>query len=113
MMLPGKWKFFARYDEMWPGATRLVMAFDEENGTRSIVTEMKMQTISLDQRFPDDTPIAADVATDFLRAALNAAWEIGMRPDGFNDTRESMAATNHHLQDMRALVFGVKRDVKL
>lgn len=41
----------------------------------------------------------------FLRAALNAAWEQGLRPDGFNDTRESMKATNAHLQDMRAIAF--------
>lgn len=42
---------------------------------------------------------------NFLRAALNCAWEIGLRPDGFNDTREGMAATKAHLEDMRALVF--------
>lgn len=42
----------------------------------------------------------------FLRAALNAAWAAGMRPDGFEDTRESMKATNRHLEDMRAITFG-------
>lgn len=41
----------------------------------------------------------------FLRAALNCAWELGMRPDGFEDTRESMAATKKHLEDMRAITF--------
>lgn len=41
----------------------------------------------------------------FLRAALNCAWEQGLRPDGFEDTRESMRATNAHLEDMRALAF--------
>lgn len=49
--------------------------------------------------------VAAEFGQGFLRAALNAAWEIGLRPDGFNDTRESMKATNAHLQDMRALAF--------
>lgn len=41
----------------------------------------------------------------FLRAALNAAWDAGLRPDGYLDTRESMKATNAHLQDMRVLAF--------
>ncbi|RUV65834.1 hypothetical protein EOA64_00380 [Mesorhizobium sp. M1A.F.Ca.IN.022.02.1.1] len=41
----------------------------------------------------------------FLRAVLNAAWDAGLRPDGYLDTRESMGATNAHLQDMRAIAF--------
>lgn len=46
-----------------------------------------------------------DDGNSFLRAVLNAAWELGLRPDGFDDTRESMAATKQHLEDMRALAF--------
>jgi hypothetical protein len=46
-----------------------------------------------------------DGATGFLRAALNAAWELGMRPDGFNDTTEAMKATRQHLDDMRTIAF--------
>lgn len=42
----------------------------------------------------------------FMRTALNAAWEMGLRPDGFDDTRESMKATNRHLEDMRSIAFG-------
>lgn len=42
----------------------------------------------------------------FLRACLNAAWEAGMRPDGYHDVRENMKATDKHLQDMRAIAFG-------
>lgn len=42
----------------------------------------------------------------FIRAIFNACWDAGMRPDGFDDTRESMKATNAHLQDMRAIAFG-------
>lgn len=49
--------------------------------------------------------VSAEHGEAFLRAVLNAAWDAGLRPDGFNDTRESMKATNAHLQDMRALAF--------
>ncbi len=46
-----------------------------------------------------------DDGLDFLRAAMNCAWEYGLRPDGFNDTRESMQAKDKHLEDMRSLAF--------
>jgi hypothetical protein len=48
---------------------------------------------------------AGPESKEFLRAALSAAWNAGFRPEGFNDTRESMKATNAHLQDMRAIAF--------
>jgi hypothetical protein len=53
-----------------------------------------------------ESTISARLGEEFLRSALNCAWELGLRPDGFNDTRESMAATKAHLADMRALAFG-------
>jgi hypothetical protein len=55
-----------------------------------------MDTLSTMRRSDDDVE-------GFLRASLNCAWELGMRPDGFLDTTESMAATRKHLEDMRAL----------
>lgn len=54
----------------------------------------------------DDRVFMDDGGVPFLRAALNAAWEMGLRPDGFDDTRESMKATNRHLEDMRSIAFG-------
>lgn len=46
--------------------------------------------------------------TNFLQAALDAAWEYGLRPKGVNDPAVGLAelrATKGHLEDMRALVF--------
>jgi hypothetical protein len=45
---------------------------------------------------------------EFLQAVLNHAWEIGLRPAGFNDTTQQVAAIKDHLSDMRALVFKTK-----
>ena len=42
---------------------------------------------------------------EFLQAALDHAWEIGLRPRGFNDTTQQVTAIKDHLADMRALVF--------
>lgn len=42
----------------------------------------------------------------FLQAALEAAWEAGLRPKNWkNEAPEQIVAMNAHLQDMRALVF--------
>jgi hypothetical protein len=50
-------------------------------------------------------PRDGDDSKQFLQAALDCAWELGLRPAGFLDTRESMAATKAHLEDMRSLAF--------
>lgn len=49
--------------------------------------------------------LGAQEAEDFLRAALNCAWDAGLRPDGYLDVRESMKATDAHLHEMRAIAF--------
>lgn len=45
----------------------------------------------------------------FLQSALQAAWDQGLRPEGFKDNTAAndarFAAVDNHLQDMRALVF--------
>jgi hypothetical protein len=42
---------------------------------------------------------------EFLQACLEAAWEAGMRPVGYGDTKEQAKALNAHLQDMRSIAF--------
>lgn len=51
---------------------------------------------------------------NFLQAALDAAWEAGLRPKNWrNEAPEQIVAMNHHLQDMRALVFGGKTTIEI
>lgn len=42
---------------------------------------------------------------EFMQAMLDRAWSLGLRPAGFHDVPNTMAATNRHLEDMRTLVF--------
>ena len=50
--------------------------------------------------------IVGPLAQEFLQSALNAAWEMGMRPTNWRlETTEQVAAMDNHLQDMRRLVF--------
>lgn len=52
-----------------------------------------------------DPSIGARQGTEFLKAALDCAWALGLRPDGFSDTTEQVRAMDRHLQDMRAITF--------
>lgn len=48
----------------------------------------------------------------FLQAALDAAWEQGLRPTGHQDHTNEIAAVRDHLNDMRAIA-AAKLDVPL
>lgn len=41
----------------------------------------------------------------FLQAALEAAWERGMRPASFKDHTNELTAVRYHLEDMRTLAI--------
>lgn len=100
--MKGTWVIRADRDFEWNGIV-VGMHVEYPDGTRGDVQPLNFVT-----RTPGEVSKPVFVPPDgeaFLRAALNAAWEIGLRPDGFHDTRESMKATNAHLQDMRALAF--------
>lgn len=96
------WKIRVQRDEISAGA-RLLLVYGETADTISTIAPLTVSTVDAGSML--EPTLEGKSAEQFLRAALNAAWEYGMRPDGFNDTRESMKATNAHLQDMRALAF--------
>ena len=85
-----------------------VVGIDPEREGQSVLTGLVWETMP-DGALSSETPRLFDRVKDqerFVRAIFNACWDAGMRPDGFDDTRESMKATNAHLQDMRAIAFG-------
>lgn len=99
----GNWRFHAGYDFITDGTSVVIRKGD------SIV---RLIFEPRDRNQPNKTPTVSDLGRDmqdgqnsFLRAALNCAWDLGLRPDGFEDARESMRATNKHLEDMRAIAF--------
>ena len=56
-----------------------------------------------------DTREMREDNVSLCQALLDALWASGLRPLGYQDTRESVAALNRHLEDMRAIAFhGVK-----
>jgi len=107
------WQFILDYDISADGYRLFVkygadfalpMAFTEPMAVGAFPPPREPFIASASRQRRDDN-LPDPNGQDFLRAALNAAWELGMRPDGFDDTRESMKATAAHLEDMRAIAF--------
>lgn len=46
-----------------------------------------------------------DKVREFLQAAADAAWEIGIKPKQMADHSSELKATKYHLEDMRKLAF--------
>lgn len=70
-----------------------------------------LQTKKLERHMPPGDWNAIDetverngpVVRDFLQAALDCAWKLGLRPGGIKDHTDELAAVRYHLEDMRVL----------
>lgn len=47
-----------------------------------------------------------DSVHTFLKAMMDAAWKLGIRPTGFEDHNNELKAVRDHLADMRSLALG-------
>jgi len=76
----------------------------ESGDQRSMVTIMELtdlprrQVTRLDQQ-----AVPGDQVESFLQAALDCAWDLGLRPKGAKDMTNELAAVRYHLEDMRKL----------
>jgi hypothetical protein len=95
-----KFKVFGRYDPMQDGYLVHIRYGERGHVEPFVITNIDQPNIR-----PSETIAAGPDGLDFLRAVLNCAWELGLRPDGFEDSRESMKATSAHLSDMRTIAF--------
>lgn len=55
----------------------------------------------------DGYSVPSAMGGEVLQAFLDHAWSIGMRPAGFSDVPLQVGAMKEHLNDMRAIAFGV------
>lgn len=105
------WRFFARYDITNDGYELFITRTDY-HGKRFFLKPLAMDehpvglappvspTIPAWSHTPETEPTDA---RGFLQAALDAAWEIGLRPKGFADHKNELTAVRDHLADMRKL----------
>lgn len=97
------WKIYRDY-QAWADAERLFVCHTSYDGKRSVVQPLALQVVEPGLIY--DTPTLASPTHDtrgFLQAALNCAWEAGLRPMGFADHAHELKAVRYHLEDMRAL----------
>lgn len=101
------WQFFTRY-EPWTDNTAVFMRYVDRMGARHMVRPLAFEMMSVAQ--VDVAPTLGtgdeDASTDargFLQAAMDAAWEIGLRPAGYADVANEIAAVRYHLEDMRVI----------
>lgn len=103
------WIIRSRYEE-WREARDVALIF-ERDGRRSIALPLTMKPLA-DGEFvtPTFSGQGENDGQEFLQAVLDHAWEAGLRPKGFLDTPNQIAALKDHLADLRSIVF--KGEVK-
>ncbi len=110
MIRTGYWQFFAQWLPEYAGHKLAILV--EEEGVRSIVTKIELKELPRYGTTPgvDNQPIPMDQVEGFLQAAMDAAWELGLRPTGFKDHTNELTAVRYHLEDMRLLAKVRKLD---
>lgn len=112
--MAGRWGFFTE-DKPWDQSRNLFIVLDERfaGGRVGVVAPLEITTRergmaidapTLTQTYEQARDNIPDV-DEFLQAALDCAWGLGMRPKGWNDraSDQELAAVRYHLEDMRAL----------
>ncbi|KKL84524.1 hypothetical protein LCGC14_1963900 [marine sediment metagenome] len=100
------WIAYARFDPYDPsGDGHSLIVIRADHLGRSFVKSMVLEKISEGVSVvPDIQPfIPHHEVPDFLRAMMDAAWEIGLRPSGYEDHANELSAVRDHLADMRKL----------
>ncbi len=108
------WKFYHRY-EIASDSFALYLRHTDHNGRRSLVKPFELELLTPGSPYAGlpsmgvqpgswetDTSPLEDVR-GFLQAAMDQAWEIGLRPTGHTDNSSELAAVRFHLEDMRTL----------
>lgn len=112
--MAGSWQLFVD-DKSWMGKRDLYVRCRAPDGTLHAVTTMQTHATEpglvyeplLSESREDVQDNTGDVS-GFLQAALQAAWDLGMRPQGFADHKNELTAVRYHLEDMRTLAMVTK-----
>lgn len=108
------WKFHHRYEPA-TDAFVVYMLHTDHNGRRSLALPLQMEALTPGESFKGLPTLGANPGTwgdmsnpaedvnGFLQAALDTAWEMGLRPNGYTDNSSELSAVRYHLEDMRTL----------
>lgn len=98
-------KFYARRDHMF-GETIELFAWLERDGKRRMV--VAQPTVMMERKEEDagfESKPWAVFGRDSMQRLMDELWNVGLRPTEGTGSAGSLAATERHLTDMRALVF--------
>lgn len=99
--VPGSWSILTAHDDYQRGR-RVAVCWRGLDGSLSQLQEAAFDPVT--PGMMSDT-VGPQHGEAFLQAALDAAWEAGLRPAGLSDARRETAALENHLDDMRAIAF--------
>lgn len=103
------WKFFVEKRD-YSRRAELRIAREGAGATGiefAVVNPMTLTLVRTEDRVPDEPTMRSEEGDieAFLQGAMDAAWAMGLRPNGFADVAGEMKATRYHLEDMRRLAF--------
>ena len=96
------------------GERMVVAKVDRVAGTYALMHAPTLTTHKACESFGDDQVFMRSGWSDrfskneidqFLQAMMDAGWERGLRPAGFDPSVGELAAVNRHLEDLRKLVM--------
>lgn len=94
---------------MWRRDQRAIAIFlRDDTGREWLAEPLKFNDVTDTLCGPSEYTITdGKLGMAFLQAVLEHAWSIGLRPVGFSDVPLQVGAMKEHLNDMRAIAFGV------
>lgn len=108
------WKFFLDF-QPWSGNSRLFVLHNTWDRKRRLLAPAVLVDAPVGLSKDDDRAFLGQTieqrddglgdVDQFLQAALDCAWEAGMRPRGFKDHTNELTAVRYHLEDMRKLAI--------
>lgn len=106
------WRWKAYFEKQpWSLTESLHIVRETPDGRLEVLRSPEVQSYDPGSFVPQDKPFLksdygsrADVR-GFMQAVMDAAWEEGMRPTGFADVKNEIAAVRYHLEDMRKLAL--------
>lgn len=97
------WRVYARYQD-FSDNVEIAVSFTDPHGKRSFVEPPLVFREREGFIPPEDVDLARNIdGMAFLQAFLDAAWDLGLRPKGFEDHKNELTAVRYHLEDMRKL----------
>ncbi len=113
--MSGRWRFWVE-ERPWSGVPRKLFAVRSTGGARSArehvhsivaapIGESEAIDVPLLEETREEQQDGVGDVTQFLQAAMDAGWEMGLRPAAAKDHTNEQAAVRYHLEDMRALAL--------